>query len=249
MASNAADADHLYEQVAMSLRGAITRGELEPGEAIPSEAKLGVQHGVSRDTVRKALGLLTQEGLIIGGQGRTRFVRIYAPLRWTLFNSESQGNSDTWSTEVVRQGRQPAETIEVGIVVPPERVADRLELDPNRILVVVRKRVRYVDDKPYQLADSYFPEELVRGTLLIEPRSLSTPDGLAAIGCTQSRSVDEIEVRMPTLTENKRLKLAPGTPVAGITRTGYGKDNKPLRVTVTVAPGDRNLFVYKFGVH
>ena len=250
MASNAADASHLYEQVAMALRGAITRGELKPGEAIPSEAKLRAQHGVSRDTVRKALGVLTQEGLVIAGQGRTRYVRTYTPLRWTLSSSEDQDrpDSDAWNAEVASQGRQPAETIEVSIVVPPERVADRLKLDPNRVLVVVRKRIRYVDGKPYQLADSYFPEQLVRGTPLIEPRSVSR-GLLATIGCTQSWFVDEIEVRMPTLTENDRLKLVPGTPVAEITRTGYGEDDTPLRVMVTVAPGDRNLFVYKIGVH
>jgi DNA-binding GntR family transcriptional regulator len=53
---------------------------------------------------------------------------------------------------------------------------------------------------------------------------------------------------MPTLTENDRLNLVPGTPVAEITRTGYREDGMPLRVMVTVAPGDRNLFVYEIGV-
>jgi DNA-binding GntR family transcriptional regulator len=253
--SNAADARHLYEQVATALRGAITRGELEPGEAIPSEAELKAHHGVSRDTVRKALGVLTQEGLITAGQGRTRYVRAYAPLRWTLSSFEDRDRPDStnaldaWGTEVASQGRQLAETVEISIVVPPERVADRLKLDPSRTLVVVRKRVRYVDDKPYQLADSYFPEELVRGTPLIEPRSISVPGGpLATIGCTQSWFVDEIKVRMPTLTENDRLKLAPGTPVAEITRTGYGENDTPLGIMITVASGDLNLFVYKINV-
>jgi DNA-binding GntR family transcriptional regulator len=124
-----------------------------------------------------------------------------------------------------------------------------LKLDSNRALVVVRKRVRYVDDKPYQLADSYFPEKLVRGTPLIEPRSTSVPGGpLAVIGCTQSWFVDEIKVRMSTLTENDRLKLAPGTPVAEITRTGYGESETSLGIMVTVTSGDLNLFVYKIDV-
>jgi DNA-binding GntR family transcriptional regulator len=95
LASNAADACHLYEQVATALRGVITRGELEPGEAIPSEAELKAQHGVSRDTVRKALGVLTQEGLITAGQGRTRYVRAYAPLRWTLSSFEDRDRLDS----------------------------------------------------------------------------------------------------------------------------------------------------------
>jgi DNA-binding GntR family transcriptional regulator len=85
-----------------------------------------------------------------------RYVRAYAPLRWTLSSFEgkdrldSENTFDAWGAEVASQGRQPAETIEVSIVVPPEQVADRLKLDPNRALVVVRKRVRYVDAKPYQ---------------------------------------------------------------------------------------------------
>ena len=55
-------------------------------------------------------------------------------------------------------------------------------------------------------------------------------------------------MRIPTLIESSRLKLVPGTPVAEITRTEYGEDDTPLRVMVTVAPGDRNLLVYKIGV-
>ncbi len=145
-------------------------------------------------------------------------MRAYAPLRWTLSSFEGQDRPDSanvldaWGAEVVSQGREPAETIEVSIMVPPERVADRLKFDPNQSLVVVHKLFRYVDDKPYQSADSYFPEEVLRGTPLIEPRSVSAPGGLLApIGCIQSRFVDEIKVRMPTLTENDRLNLVPGT--------------------------------------
>jgi DNA-binding GntR family transcriptional regulator len=196
-----ADSRPLYEQVATELRVAITQGDLEPGEIIPSEADIMAQYGVSRDTVRKALGILTNEVLITSGQGKTRHVRAYAPLRWTLSNFEDKGRADSvnaldaWAAEVARQGRQPTETIELSIMVPPDHIADRLQLDPSKDLVVVRKRVRYVDKKPYQLADSYFPKELVHGTPLIEPRSVSAPGGLlAAIGHPQAHLIDEIKV-------------------------------------------------------
>jgi len=248
------DTRPLYEQVADALRRAITRGDFGAGDPIPSEAELREQHGVSRDTVRKALARLTQEGLLTGSQGRMRYVRSYAPLRWSLsaFESRSQhesgsdGTADAWSTEVSKQGRRPAETIEIGIVQPTERIAERLGVDLATDLVVVRKRVRYVDDQPYQLADSYFPEPIVRGTPLMEPRSVSAPGGvLASIGHPQARRVDEIVVRMPTRAESDRLDLPTGTPVAEIMRTGYAKDGTPLRVMVSVAPGDRNVLVYE----
>jgi DNA-binding GntR family transcriptional regulator len=96
---------------------------------------------------------------------------------------------------------------------------------------------------------SYFHEEFVRGTFLIGPRSISASGGLlATIGHPQSQLVDEITVRMSSPAETDRLNLIPGTPVAEITRTGYGEDGTPLRVMVTVVPGDRNLFVYEIGV-
>jgi len=247
-----ADTRPLYEQVADALRHKIDTGEYEPGHAIPSEADLQATYGVSRDTVRKALTQLTQEGLLAGGQGRTRQVRRYAPLRWALasierFDSTGPDNAgDPWSTEVRRQGRRPHETVELGIVVPPTRIAELLNLTPERDFAVLRKRIRFVDDRPYQLADSYFPEHLIRGTPLMEPRSVQIPGGvLAAIGHPQARYKDEISVRMPTRSESDRLDLPTATPVAEVVRTGYSADGTPLRVMVSIAPGDRHILVYE----
>jgi DNA-binding GntR family transcriptional regulator len=245
----------LFEQVAAALRSAIEQGELPPGSVLPSEAHLREQHGVSRDTVRKALARLTQEGLLTSGQGKARYVRSYSPLRWSLSHFERQDrgdcadSADVWAVDVKKQGRQPSEIIEAGIVMPPVRVAERLQLDPESGVAVVRRRIRYADGKPYQLADSYFPEEIVRGIPLVEPRSVSAPGGLlASIGHIQVEFVDEIAIRMPTATETERLGLPTGTPVAEVTRTGYAADRTPLRVMVTIAPGDRNILVYEVGV-
>jgi GntR family transcriptional regulator len=129
---------------------------------------------------------------------------------------------------------------------PSPVIAERLNLDPENDLVVVRRRVRYVDDMPFQLADSYFPEALVRGTQLMLPKDVSAPGGLlASIGHPQARFIDEIKIRMPTKEESSRLGLPTGTPIAEHMRTGYGKDKSPLRVMVTIAPGDRHTLVYE----
>lgn len=244
----------LYEQVADALRTAIERGDIAPGDSLPSEAELQETYNVSRDTVRKALTRLTQEGLITSGQGRTRQVRQYAPLRWALSSFEDRSprtepqTGDPWSEEVRRQGRSPSESIELGLAIPPARVAALLHLEANEA-AVLRKRIRYVDDRPYQLADSYFPEPIARGTPLMEPRSVHTPGGvLAALGYDQTRYVDEISVRMPSRSEADRLDLPAGTPVAEITRVGYAEDGTPLRVMVSVTPGDRNVLVYEVSV-
>lgn len=243
------------ERIAEDLRAAINQRTLRPGARMPSEPELINRYGVSRTTARAAMAILATEGLVVSESGRGWIVREYSPLRWPLSTFESRGhhqaasaetNADAWSTEVKRQGREPSETIELGMVIPPPKVAERLQVESEKELVVVRKRIRYVDGTPYQLADSYFREHLVRGTPLMEPKSVSAPGGvLASIGQPQARYLDEIVIRMPTRSESDRLGLPAGTPVAEVTRTGYSADGTPLRVMVSVAPGDRNVLVYE----
>jgi DNA-binding GntR family transcriptional regulator len=243
-----------WEKVADALRDAINSGELQPGDTLPAEPDLASQHGVSRDTVRRALTRLTQEGLITEGRARSgRQVRSYRKLTWHLslyesrrhHEAEAAPGTDQFDADVIAQGLEPGEEIEVQIVDPPRRVAALLRVQPGE-LVVVRRRVRSVGGIPFQLADSYFREPLIRGTPLMEPRKAAAPGGvLAQIGHPQARYQDKITVRMPTHDEADRLSLPAVTPVAEIVRTGYDEDGTPLRVMVTIAPGDRHEFVYE----
>jgi DNA-binding GntR family transcriptional regulator len=53
-----------YVQLAAILRAQIERGELSPGMPLPSAPHLMATYEVSRGTVRKALEILRNEGLI-----------------------------------------------------------------------------------------------------------------------------------------------------------------------------------------
>ena len=61
-----------YRQIADQLRQSIARGELRPGDMVPTELALAEQHTVSRGTARSALAILVEEGLVevLPGQGR-----------------------------------------------------------------------------------------------------------------------------------------------------------------------------------
>ena len=64
-----------YRRIASELREKIERGELRPGEMLPSEAALTAQYGVSRWTARQALIELQGGGLVDAVHGKGRFVR------------------------------------------------------------------------------------------------------------------------------------------------------------------------------
>lgn len=55
----------VYRQLAAILRARIESGELPPDRAIPAEARLVDMYGVGRDTVRRALQVLREEGAVI----------------------------------------------------------------------------------------------------------------------------------------------------------------------------------------
>jgi GntR family transcriptional regulator len=245
-----------WERVADGVRDAIISKALEPGGKLKSEAALQAEFGVSRNTVRHALSELTSEGLITEGAGRLgRNVRDYHPIEWHLWLYESRGHheqagepGDQFESAIRALGRTPKETVKRDFVDPaPARVSELLQIQPGEI-VVVRRRVRSVDGIPYQLADSYFRHSLIKGTLLMEQRSVSCPGGvLASIGHPQARYRDEIILRMPTKPEREKLSLPKASPVGEITRAGYDEAGVPVRVMITIAPGARHKFVYEMG--
>ena len=72
---DAHSAEPSYRLIAAELRTRIERGELAPGDALPSEAKLTSEYGVSRGTTRQAFLELQVAGLIDAVQGKGRFVK------------------------------------------------------------------------------------------------------------------------------------------------------------------------------
>ena len=63
-----------YIRLAAELRRDIASGKLQPGKPTPSITTLSQEHGLARQTVAKALGLLADEGLVIRVPGLGYYV-------------------------------------------------------------------------------------------------------------------------------------------------------------------------------
>ena len=63
----------VYQQIMALIRGAILRGELEPGGKIPSVRDLAAEAQVNPNTMQRAMTELEREGLLVSGgtSGRT----------------------------------------------------------------------------------------------------------------------------------------------------------------------------------
>jgi DNA-binding GntR family transcriptional regulator len=237
-------------QIAEDLRRQIERGVLAPGALMPSEPEVARDFNVSRQTARAALQILEQQGLVIVRPRRGRIVRSNQRLIWRLSEFELPENtglasSDAWETDIESQGHDPTrQDLEVETIRPPQEIARRLHLNPDRDLCVVRRHLRYIDGKPGITADDYFDETVVRGTELAAAEDTTRENILKEAGYEQVYDVDEIIVRMPTPSEARRLEIGSGIPVAELTRTAYTADEKPVRVMIAVIPGDALVLRY-----
>lgn len=240
----------LYQQVAAELRRAIYSGVLGPGAQLPTEAQLMEDHGVSRNTVRLALGELVNEGLVTRTPRRGTVVRDRRPLliypQRELEPQSSGELREAFAYAVAQEGRAPSQYIEVLTVSPVEEIASRLELADGE-LAVVRRRLRFVDGQPYNTNDSYFPRDLVADSEIARPGDIARGANrvLEELGHAQVRVVDDIWARMPNQEEAERLQLELGTPVMVYVRVGYDSADMPVRVAVSVLPADKHLIRYE----
>lgn len=63
-----------YRQLADILRARIARGDWAEGRPIPSETRLVQEYGLARSTVRRAIAVLVEEGVVWTVQGRGTYV-------------------------------------------------------------------------------------------------------------------------------------------------------------------------------
>lgn len=141
----------LYHQLENALRDEIDSGRLSAGDRLENENMLSRRYGVSRVTVRKALGELEQKGYLVRKPGKGTFIR-EDKLQRRL--SAVIGYSDMCRKLGYKPG---AKTISISLEDPSaDEIAELRIPDGGRMLLI--KRIRYANDRPTMLEISRFGE-------------------------------------------------------------------------------------------
>jgi len=241
-----------YQQIADRLRDQIDGGTLQPGERLPSEPDLVRQFDASRNTVRLALALLTNQGLVVTRQGLGTFVtepaRPFTALLSRVATQPPVQSASTVLPEVSRADSE-AETSRLLVERAPASmsVAEKLEIARGD-LVVVRRRNGTIGEVPCMMMASYFPLDIAEGTPLEQAGEITEGSIklLADLGYPQAGFVDEIGARMPSTREFSFFGLSTGTPVVVVNRTAYTQD-RPIRMTRYVYRADRVRLTHEVG--
>lgn len=225
----------LYEKIRESVRADILSGTLRHHEKIPSEKEFMSIFGVSRITVRQALGDLERDGMIFRIPGKGAYVA-QPKEKPTQELARLQGFA-----EAMEQQGYSARNRVVGLatVAASEAVAERLGVAVGSSVTEIR-RVRYLDAAPISFDITYVKPEVGkrlaredlegRDIFLILEQDYGIPLGHAD-QCIQSMVADEELAH--------RLKVAAGAPVLYVERLAYTRGGEPLEFDYVYYRGDQ----------
>jgi GntR family transcriptional regulator len=251
-------ADPMYRRIADDLREQIERGQIEPGQQLRTEIELREHYEASRNTVRDAIKSLTTLGLVETRPGQGTFVVKKAdPFVTTLTRKEGEvaegGQSTSYLSEVEDSLIPASSAVRVEIQGAPEHVATRLEIALGTE-VISRHEQRHLERTPYSLQTSFYPVKFADdgADRLRSPRNIE--EGAVqylreTLGIKQVGYRDWVTVRAPNLIEADFFKVPTDGRIAmfEIFRIAYDGNGKPMRLTVTVLPADRNQIVVNVG--
>ena len=244
----------LYLQIADDLEEQIRSGDLSPGSQLPTEDDLRDKYRASRNTVRDAIKRLVGQGLVETRPGQGTFVTTKVDPFVTVLTGEPSIAAEGvfYLSEVSASHRKPFRTTpRVEVQTAPEVITRRLRV-PSGTQLVSRHEQRYIDDLPWSLQTSFYPMEFItRGAtrlLMAEDIAQGAVRYLAeTIGLEQIGYRDWITARRPDSNEQRFFRISHDSTVFEIFRTGFDQHKKPMRVTVTVFPTDRNQFIVNVG--
>lgn len=139
----------MYEQIAAQLREEVLGGAFEPSGKLPSEAALVERFGVSRVTVRLALGRLEEENVVERKQGKGTYAA-GKQVRHALDALRSFHDS------LLMQGLKPRmQLLALDLVPVPEQLTARFGKKVKECTFL--QRLHLVDDEPIAVGASYLP--------------------------------------------------------------------------------------------
>jgi GntR family transcriptional regulator len=229
----------LHSRLEGTLRGLIQDGQVATGAVLPGELELAAKLGVSRHTVRHALGVLTNEGLLRRERGRGTTVVSASPPA-VIERSLSTFYAFVWETRA-RGATQYSRVLERARLAADATFAKRLEVPEGAELERI-VRVRAADDDPLVLETAYLRLELSSaldsGTLERESTydELERRWGLRVTGAREA-----IRPIVLNRTTARLLRASTGAPAFLVERTTWS-DRGPIEWQESIVRGDRYLY-------
>ena len=224
----------IYVKIYEEILHDIEHGKYPTLEKLPSENFFATKFGVNRHTVRQALQLLKEKGVIYSQQGKGNFItNIEIPYSIT--------NKSSYSSIIYDLGYEPhSELISAKVVEPTDEVAQALGIN-KKLQVIEIKLLRYANGIPITFSESYFDAFTCKDILKnlnLEPFSLykvleyTYPD----IEITKLSTV--FKAMQPTKEISELLKVPLNAPILAYSTISVNQDGQYIEYGTSYSRGD-----------
>ena len=232
----------IYYQIKETINDWIISGEYKAGSKIPSENELAEIFQVSRLTVRRAISMLIQEGLLHSKRGEGTFVTTNKELI-NSFGLEFSGFMDDLFYQT---SKSKTKSVFMERTKPSNYVLDKLQLPEDEPEVIYVRRVRYLRNQSFAVTINYLPLEIgtrIKKTDLRKRPMLQILE--QDLGVTFTAALQTIEASFSNQTISDELGIPSGSPILYVERTMFGKGDKPVEFVQTSYRGDRYKYVVR----
>lgn len=231
--------DFIYLKLYNELKRKIDSEELKPGDKLPPEYKLQEHYKVSRDTIRKSLAKLEQNGYIKRKAASGTFVTrqkadcILSKAKSfseQMYDRGVEPSSDILSIELLDSGE-----------LPPE-VCESLKIQESRKVYKIC-RIRRANNDPMAFEIVFVPYDLC-------PDIQTHLDAKASLYAVYEKNYGHqinslqlaLDAEMPSAQVKKKLDLDSATPVLKMLGTAFLSGSVPLCYVICYYAADKYTF-------
>jgi GntR family transcriptional regulator len=230
-----------YLDLADALRARIVARDVGPGGALAGEVELAREYGTSRVTVRRALDLLRQEGLVTSRRGAGWFLNV-DPVRQPL------GRVTTVEAAVEAAGaRASRRVLSFAFVDAPARVAQALDVDRGSDVLRV-ERVNLADDEPFAFVTVWVRNDVGADLSRADAERAPFYDLLPVRGVELGTANQTITAENATAEDAEILGCRTGDALLVVRRTTHDTDGAPVLYSEHRYPADRTTFEIEFSL-
>jgi DNA-binding GntR family transcriptional regulator len=230
-----------YLQLVNILRRQIAAGAFRPGSQLPSEAQLKSKYGVSPMTVRRAINVLIDQGVVSTSQGKGTFVR---PLDLRTFTFQLEELQHLFQNK----DRTTIKLLQVRLNSADEQTAAKLSIPPGERVIFI-SRLIFKDDEPVILHREYLVYDPTRPIVESE-MEVTTLQGLL-MGNGQSdfkKGTFTIHAAILDDGESRLLMVPVASPAFRLEHVFFDFDDREVSWGQFLCPGDHLQFTTRVGL-
>ena len=214
----------LADRLRNELLEEITSSQLKPGTKLPTEGELSARFGVSRATVREAVGSLVEAGYVTRRRGSGSYVAERRRMPHGLDSTLS------YLAMIESAGAHAGMRVLDAVLEECSKIDSPLQLNQGDTVLAV-ERVRTADDQPVIYSRDRIPARLLRADLDLQNLDPSLFALLRSSGHAADHATATLRAVASTSRTAQVLGVPRGKPLLYIEEIDYDRDGTPVMLS------------------